>query len=73
MNRKGAHLLVFLSQEAELQVDVVELPAECAPGSFDDDRPALQLNLDYKQRRENKFTQDSSHWKGNTSQKPNLR
>ena len=46
MNRKKAHLLVLLSQEAELQVDVVELPAECAPGTFDDDRPALQLNLD---------------------------
>ena len=39
-------LLVLLSKEAELQVDVVEVPAECAPGSFDNDRPALQLNLD---------------------------
>lgn len=42
------YLLLFLAQQAELQVDVVELPDEFPTGSLDDHRPALQPHLDFK-------------------------
>lgn len=38
--------LLFLAEQAELQVDVVELPDEFSTGPFDDHRPPLQPHLD---------------------------
>lgn len=45
---KFAHpyLLLFLAQQAELQVDVVELSGEFATGPLDNHCPALQPHLD---------------------------
>lgn len=42
------HLLLFLAKEAELQVNVVELPAESTSGALDNDSPPLQSNLNCK-------------------------
>lgn len=42
----ASYLFLFLAQEAELQVDVVELPHEFSTGSLDSHCPPLQLYLD---------------------------
>lgn len=44
----ATYLLLLLAEQTELQVNVVELPFESTPGTFDDDRPPLQSNLDCK-------------------------
>lgn len=36
-----------LAQQAEFQVDVVELSTENPPGTLDDDSPSLQPHLDW--------------------------
>ncbi len=43
---QAPYRLLFLAQQAELQVDVVELPDEFATGPLDDHRPPLQPHLD---------------------------
>lgn len=50
---KTAYLLVFLAQQTELQVNVVELPAENATGSLHSNCAALEGHLNCKETRHN--------------------
>lgn len=45
ISQTSTYLLLFLAQEAELQVDVVELSDEFSTGPFDHHCPALQPDL----------------------------
>lgn len=51
----SAYLLLFLAQQRELQVDVVELPGELTTGPFDHHCSPLQPDLDYKNHTTEKF------------------
>lgn len=52
----SSYLFVFLAQQAELQVDVVELPVEFATGPFDHHWPPLQPHLDWTIKNTNSNT-----------------